>query len=115
MSMLTKSGDAATQTSDRWDQTDSQWLINLRDDQLGTGLFLIKDTESNEISKSHKSDIAYSEFKIYARLQQAVAIKWVPHTIGDEATVLRLICNGYCEETCVQPGCICDTDNHRCV
>jgi hypothetical protein len=115
MATMTMPGETTTGTIDNWDQTDPQWLVDLSEDQLGTGLLLVKQPGSEEIEKFHKSDIRYGQFKIYAGLEQAIAIKWVPHTIADETTVLRLKCHGYCEATCVQPGCICDANNHQCV
>jgi hypothetical protein len=111
----TKTKDTFTGTIDNWDQTDPRWLVDLDADQLGTGLFIVSQTDPNQIKKSKKSDVTYSAFKDYAVLEQAIAIKWVPHTIADETTVLRLKCHGYCETTCVQPGCICDSINHKCV
>lgn len=115
MAIMTKPGDTTVGTTDNWDQTDPQWLIDLSPDHLGTGLFLVKESDSAAIKKLHKSDIRYGQFKGYGSLKQAIAIKWVPHSISDEETLLRLQCHGSCEETCVQPGCICDATNHQCV
>jgi hypothetical protein len=114
MSTMTKSQETTTGTVDNWDQTDPQWLVDLTPEQLGTGLLLVKQPDSDKTVKVHKSDIRYDQFKIYAGLQSSIAIKWVPHTISDQATLLGLKCHGYCETTCVKPGCICDSANHQC-
>jgi len=105
----------AMRTKDNWDQTDPQWLVGLSEDQLGTGLLLVKQAGSEETEKINKVNISYSKFRTDPVHQQAIAIKWVPHIIADETTVLSLKCDGYCEATCVKPGCICDSNNHRCV
>jgi hypothetical protein len=113
MSTITETD--SIRTKDISDQTDPQWLVGLSADQLGTGLLLVKQAGSEDTEKTNKSNIVYSQFRTDAVHQQAIAIKWVPHTIADETTVLSLKCDGYCEATCVKPGCICDSNNHRCV
>ena len=111
----TKSGSTSMRPKDDWDQTDPHWLVGLSAGQLGTGLLLVKESSSDEVKKINQSSIGYLQFRTFAVSEHATAMKWIPHTIADETTVLSLKCDGYCQRTCVRPGCICDSNRHRCV
>lgn len=99
------------------DQTKIAWLKEIKANVLGTGIFLIPNSEKQGPGTSSKlvePNLTYQECKERACYHEAKALKWVPQIIADFDTLMQTKCGNSCEKTCVKPGCICDQDEKIC-
>lgn len=96
-------------------QTDPNDLINISPSDLGTGIFLIPDVQSERfgaMTKVFVSNISYPH--CVHRGYFAFTFKWVPHTIATESELRNSNCSAPCVQTCVVKGCICNHATGLC-
>jgi hypothetical protein len=101
-----------------WDQTDHQWLTNLKFSDPGTGVFLVPAPNDESIKAVRKMHVGGITYPMCVRLGgdiHAVAIKWVPETIASIGDLRDTTCTRReCKDTCVKPGCLCNPDTNVC-
>jgi len=91
-------------------QTHASWLEYADEENLGTGLFLIR--QGGGYRKDLIPDITYHDLSLrLTELREVVAFKWIPHivaTLLDVKKALNNRCgNGRCRQTCIRIGCTC--------
>ena len=95
-------------------QTDENWLDPTQPYELGTGLFVIANPQSNQhnaVTGVVIKDIEYRD--CVTRGAMAVAFKWIPHRIAPFTIITAGTCSGKsCVYTCANYRCLCI--NHVC-
>jgi hypothetical protein len=90
-------------------QTDPSWITG-PENEMGTGIFLIPNVESEQIGAVRKvfvPDLTYVDCARRGIL--AVAFKWVPQRIASFQVLNQSSCRPErCVSSCTEPGCMCD-------
>ncbi len=94
-------------------QTNEKLLADIDqyyDNELGTGIFLIADVESDIYGAAKKvfvGDITYSE--CIKRGQFVMAFKWIPNSKAQLSDLQSTSCTPHkCVDSCVEDGCMCN-------
>lgn len=64
------------------DQTEDEWLQQTQPEDLGTGLFLVPEIETNDRGRTHKVLVPNITYNECVRHGQGICVfKWVPHSV----------------------------------
>ncbi len=97
------------------DQTDPNDLAAAKPDELGTGVFLyLQDPASTQGLTRKEFVLKVTHSYCVQRGADALAFRWVPHSVMAELQVLTSSCSGACKRTCVTKGCVCNVNRQVC-
>ena len=100
---------------DAEDITNRDTLVNVHEDDEGTGIYWLKDEDSGELEqvfvpriKAKRAHELAEDFRVAGR-QRLDAYRWVPDQIENVRTLVSKSCGGRCRSNidCVDNACRC--------